>query len=154
MTSPNTESQTKALLDKLAINETLDRYWYGAALHDIDYLLTAFTEDARFGSANGHGEIRTRLSGMSRVTFMNCIRGSQHVVVDGERADADTQSIAFLVTDAGADQKLSVVSTRYLDQLVRTENGWLIQRRTGQDITKVHDTDFRFLIGEQSPAST
>jgi hypothetical protein len=130
--------------DKLAINETLNRYWYGVGRHDLDAVMQVFTSDARCGAAHGILEIRASLEGISRLRYINIIRGSQQILVHGDEADADTQAVAFVVPELGPPG-LSIESVRYIDHLVRTDEGWKIRSRTGRiDLTSAHDIEFAF----------
>jgi hypothetical protein len=140
-------AEVQLLKDKTEIRETLDRYWFGEDRCDPDAVASAFTEDARYGTLESKDEIRSRMQwGLPLYDSMQHCFASSKVEIDGDRATADTMAIGFNVgpNDDG-EQRVLVRGLRYVDELVRTDDGWAIARRGGHDEPDHgHDTFWQF----------
>jgi hypothetical protein len=142
-----------ALLDRAAIRELLDEYWYGLGRGDVDTVVGVFTDDAKYGLAEGRGDIKQAVEGISALRCINIVGGSARIVVDGDTATADTQAVAFLAMAAGDGERILVQGLRYVDELVRTAAGWRIARRTGLDVDdRPHDEPWEFSV-EATPVT-
>jgi SnoaL-like domain len=147
MTADLSEADQRRLLDKLAVQEALDRYWFGLGRHDVESVLDAFSPDARYAGATGQSEIRSIIERISGLRCINILRGSQLITIDGDQADADTQAVAFVVMPGNKGDRLMIQGIRYVDRLVRTSTGWLIADRGGlEDRTVAHDISFEFQL--------
>jgi hypothetical protein len=144
----DTTEEVRHWLDRLAVKDAVDRYWFFLGHLDIDSVVDTFTEDARFGSHNGKDEIRARIEhSQGRLNSLNIVPGAQHITVDGDVARADTQAVALGVVPSEQGERLLVQSLRYVDRLVRTEGGWKIAERHGlSDQTIINDILFEFEI--------
>jgi hypothetical protein len=149
MTHIYSEQDQQLWMDKLAIRELIDRYFYGEGLLDIEIILSCFTPDGTFGDAVGHDGIGALLGGVTYYQGCCVIGASQQITVDGDTAEADTQAVGFVLRNdgGGADRpgRIMAQGVRYRDQLVRTSDGWKIKSRSGFDKpSKGHDTSWQF----------
>jgi SnoaL-like domain len=141
------DADQRRLLDKLAVQETLDRYWFGLGQHDVESVLSAFSPDARYAGATGQDKIRAIIERISGLRCINILRGSQLITIEDDQAKADTQAVAFVVVPHNDGDRLIVQGIRYVDRLVRTPTGWLIADRGGlDDRTIAHDVSFEFQL--------
>jgi hypothetical protein len=143
------EQDIQLQMDKLAIQEVTERYFFGEGRLDVEEILSCFTPDAAFGTAIGHDAIRAIMEGVSYYQGVYVLRGSQKITVDGDNAYADTQAVGFVLrTDGGANTprgRVMVQGVRYDDHLVRTAEGWKIKKRFGfTDTSSGHDTEWQF----------
>ncbi|MCP3985123.1 MAG: nuclear transport factor 2 family protein [bacterium] len=126
------------LLDRLEIEDLLTRYATGVDRQDWNLWESCFTEDAvidytAFGGIRGGlKEIRGWLEKTMPI-FSMC----QHMILNKEievSGDTATSRAGFynpmaLPIEDGGDQLLFFEGGYYLDQLVRTADGWKIRRR-------------------------
>jgi uncharacterized protein (TIGR02246 family) len=126
------DQEVRNLLDRIEIRELTARYGRYFDDGDTEAFADTFTEDGSMEVANGptsHG--RDELRSMCK----NTPWGTMHVTVDptieidGDRA---VQVVSILVVKRAADlkEKSAVVgSGRYVDDLLRTPDGWRFTRR-------------------------
>jgi hypothetical protein len=140
------KAEIRLLKDKAEIRETLDLYWFGEDRLDPDTVTMAFTGDAAYGGLRGHDDIRRVMEGLKAHDTMQHCFASSRIEVDGDSARADTMAIGFNVGPDDQGQQVCLVrGLRYVDDLVRTENGWKIRRRRGHDDPNAgHDTLWQF----------
>ncbi|MBW2242018.1 MAG: nuclear transport factor 2 family protein [Deltaproteobacteria bacterium] len=126
------------LLDRLEIDDLLTRYATGVDRKDWDLWESCFTADAvidytAFGGIRGGvGEVREWLE-KTMVMFSM----SQHMILNKEieiSGDSATSRAGFynpmaLPIDGGENRLLFFEGGYYLDQLVRTAEGWKIRER-------------------------
>jgi SnoaL-like domain len=128
------KAEIQLLKDKAEIREVLDLYWFGEDRLDPDTVATAFTRDAEYGGLQGHEEILGAMEGLRAHDTMQHCFASSRIEVDGYLARADTMAVGFNVGLDDQDQQVCLVrGLRYIDDLVRTGNGWKIRRRRGHD---------------------
>jgi hypothetical protein len=142
------EQEQRLMLDKLAVQETLDRYFFGEGRFCVETILSAFTPDAAFGTAVGHDAIRAIMEGVHELKSCYVLRGSQKITVNGDDAYADTAAVGFVLLSDGSGNgpgRMMMQGVRYDDHLIRTEDGWKIKTRKGfEDPSKGHDTVWQF----------
>jgi hypothetical protein len=143
------EQEHQLSMDKDAIREVIDRYFFGEGRMDVDVIMSCFTPDAIFGKAVGEDEVRSVLQGISYDQSCFVLGASQQITIDGDTADADTQAVGFAYrTDgggAGRPGRVMVQGVRYKDKFVRTQHGWKIKSRTGFDAPeRGHDFLWQF----------
>ena len=119
------------MLDEQGVRDTCMRYWAGFDRRDSEIYGAAFSSNATLSLFGGE-----RVVAVAEVMDRGSIGGafehtchapaSQVVTITGDTARADTFVIAHLVPESGA---ILVRGLRYLDQLVRTDQGWRIQFR-------------------------
>jgi len=122
----------EALGDEQAVRNTCMRYWAGFDRSDIDVYLSAFTPDATLSLFGGEQVMRpadmaARGELLSPFEHSSHAPSSQTIFVDGDIATADTFVVAHLVPRD--DGPIAVRGLRYLDDLVRTDDGWRISHR-------------------------
>jgi len=122
----------EALADEQAVRDACMRYWAGFDRSDIDVYLAAFTPDATLSLFGGEQVIRladTAARGelVSPFEHSSHAPSSQTISVDGDSATADTFVVAHLVPRG--DGPIAVRGLRYVDDLVRTDDGWRISHR-------------------------
>jgi SnoaL-like domain len=139
-------AEVQLLKDKAEIRETLDRYWFGEDRGDPDIVASAFAEDASYGAMRGHDEIRRVMTGLDAYDSMQHCFASSKIEVDGDTATADTMAVGFNVgKDDTGEERCLVRGLRYIDELARTDDGWVITRRRGHDDPgHGHDTFWQF----------
>ncbi|WP_236795457.1 nuclear transport factor 2 family protein [Amycolatopsis sp. GM8] len=119
-------------LDRQQIRDACMAYWAGFDRGDPEVYLRAFTPDATMSLFDGKTILDVAKfvaeGGLGKTGFEHKSHtpGSQVITVDGDTACADTLVTAVLVT---ADGPVMVRGLRYLDDLVRVEDGWRISHR-------------------------
>jgi hypothetical protein len=123
------------LIDDHAIRQVLYRYCRGVDRRDFELIRSCYHPDATCD----HGTYRGDLDG-----FMSYLQGelprfesTMHMLgnvlidLDGDRARSEAYALAFhrLAATPTKPERDFVVGFRYLDDLVRSEAGWLISRR-------------------------
>ena len=123
-------SALAALADREAIRALLARYAIGVDRKDLAMVAGCFTEDCAYEGALGRGTIADALRALAgafgRYARTMHVMGTQLVELAGDVANAETYCVAHHVLPDGA---LRTVGVRYLDALVRTEDGWRIRAR-------------------------
>ncbi|MBV9661854.1 MAG: nuclear transport factor 2 family protein [Acidimicrobiales bacterium] len=139
-------AEVQLLKDKAEIRATLDRYWFGEDRCDPGIVASAFTEDAHYGTMHGHDDIRKVMKGLEAYDSMQHCFASSNIDIDGDNATADTMAVGFNVgPNDNGEQRVLVRGLRYIDELVRTDDGWVIKRRRGHDEPEHgHDTFWQF----------
>jgi hypothetical protein len=119
------------LLDEQEVRDACMAYWAGWDRRDLTILLRAFTPTATLCLFGGEQVLKVsdiaasgRIDGLHEHT--SHALSNQVVTVAGDAATADSLVTAHLV---GAEGKVMVRGLRYLDDLVRTDEGWRIERR-------------------------
>ncbi|MCA9511977.1 MAG: nuclear transport factor 2 family protein [Myxococcota bacterium] len=122
--------------DRIEIQELLVRYSHCIDTRDFDGLDRVFTPDAHIdytalgGSKGTLAETKAFLE-RSMVMF----KSFQHMIantvleLDGDRASARTICHNPMVMDRGGKEHVFVCGLWYVDELVRTADGWRIRQR-------------------------
>jgi len=114
--------------DEQAVRDACMRYWAGFDRGEHDLMLSAFTPDATLSLFGGEQTLSVADLGARGSTPQSVQRmhapGSQAITVDGDYATADTFLTSYLVPEAGP---ILVRGLRYLEELVRTPDGWRIR---------------------------
>jgi 3-phenylpropionate/cinnamic acid dioxygenase small subunit len=126
----------ESLLDRMEIVELLHRY--ALAIDDRDWarLATCFTEDA----VASYGPMLGRQDGIAAIektcrTALEPLDASQHIIgtheveIDGNRARARCYVHAQHTRAGTAGGDNFVIGASYVDELVRTPDGWRIRER-------------------------
>jgi len=125
------DDRAAALADEQEIRDACMRYWAGFDRSDVDLYLAAFTPDATLSLFGGsqivkvadmaaHGALTPPFEHTSHAP------GSQAITISGDTATADTLVTAHIVPEQGP---ILVRGLRYVDDLVRTDDGWRIHHR-------------------------
>jgi len=124
--------------DQIEITRVLNRYFRAIDTKDWDLLDSVFTADATVHYTTP-GEIETTSEKMKPifVVFTDSFFFTQHspsqtvIHVDGDTAEASNNLRAIHVQETHeGEQNTWVVYGDYLDNLVRTSDGWRIARRS------------------------
>lgn len=130
---------TRHLLDRAEIHDLMVRYAVAIDQYDEDAIAACFVPDAWSeygGTVLGHGVGRI----LNHIRPIQQFHATSHYVVsvlaevDGNTARGETYCISHLV---GHDDDADHVRTRgirYLDKLVRTQDGWRISRRVHEPV--------------------
>ncbi|MBV9661249.1 MAG: nuclear transport factor 2 family protein [Acidimicrobiales bacterium] len=126
------------LADEAAIRHLIERYFFGLDRRDGKALASIYTPD---GVERGDGtvvDVDSHVAALLRVgkfAYSHHIIGSVGIEIDGDRGTGDTYALAFLAVDEKDDEggrgRMVVRGLRYLDDYVRTAEGWRISRRDG-----------------------
>lgn len=142
----------RKLLDQTAIRDVIGLYFYGLDRRDFVALAACFTSDANgeyFGGKTvlvGRDAIIEALRPITQFKFSTHLIGNMTIKVDGDRAKADTNAVAFLVVDNdGGKGRILVRGLRYLDDLVQGPDGWRISHR-------VHIPNWQYEAASVPPA--
>jgi 3-phenylpropionate/cinnamic acid dioxygenase small subunit len=133
----NREAALMELIDRAAIHDVLRRYARGVDGRDFDLVASCFTSDCDYRGALAQTTIKDALatlrSSLERYDSTLHFMGNQLIEIDGDAAKSETYCIAYHALkangDAGSERRSLVVAVRYLDDLARREERWLIERR-------------------------
>ncbi|MFC2001962.1 nuclear transport factor 2 family protein [Chloroflexota bacterium] len=123
------------LLDRSSIRDIIDRYFFALDRRDWDELSSCFTSDARWESSSdnvvitGNKAIVERLHFVAKFSASSHMPSSQSIKISGDTAAADTFALVHLVFGPIDNGRIFVRGLRYLDEFVRTAEGWRIQHR-------------------------
>jgi hypothetical protein len=126
--------QLRDALDRAAIREVQVRYATGLDRRDFGMVRACFMEDAQ---ASYNGEVLA--PGVDAIityvrqveTLVTTMHSVTNVIADieGESAEVETVTVAYLVRQDAADQTILIRGLRYRDRMVRRNDRWLIQHR-------------------------
>ena len=117
----------------------LQRYARAADQRDVDALAELFHPDAVISGARGEQTLDAWLDTMRGPrTFPT----SMHVLGDplieldvgGEQATLDTYAVVYQLGDRDAGNADLTLGIRYVDDVVRSADGWVIQRRRAETL--------------------
>lgn len=134
----------RATLDRNGIEQVINRYFFGADTGDVELVVSCFTDAAEVKLMDGtsvmHGrsEIReafTAARGNDKLALRDIVGkshvpGNMQIEINGDRATATTLTVAFLKGSIDGVPSLVQRGISYVDELVRTPEGWLIADRT------------------------
>ena len=126
------------LVEREAIHDLMVRYYSAVDRRNFEGVGRCFTPDAVVDFdgpiANGTEEILAYISQIGRWPISTHFMGNHLVEMKGDSAKVETYAVATLRTVAEGRKVDMVSGLRYLDEMVRTGEGWLIGRRV-----MVHD---------------
>lgn len=132
MSGPTGDAPT-SLDDRQEIVELTHAYCWALDSRDWDALDHVFTPNATAelaGDLTGVEEIKARVrAALEPLDASQHMVANQQVRVDGDRATCRTYLQAQHVRRAAAGGSTFMVGGRYEDRLVRTAEGWRIERR-------------------------
>lgn len=144
-------AEVRAAADSYLCQKLHERYWYGLASHDVDMICSVFTDDARYGQATGAAEIRAAAQGY--VDILANILENYHLVpvanitIEGDRGRGELRAAAFVrAAMPDGTEKVLGLGVGYLDDFVRTPDGWRISAMRGIEcgFAGPHDTTWQF----------
>jgi hypothetical protein len=124
------------LSDRQEIAELLTGYSYAIDFHEWDDLDAIFTPDATLdltATGGASGDLATMKPWLAKTLGM--FTGHQHLVatskieLDGDRASGRTICHNPMYLDRDGVQQVLFVGLWYLDEFVRTDDGWRIAAR-------------------------
>jgi len=123
-------------MDRLRIEDLAKRYAHGIDARDWAAVDSCFSPSARVRGTTFSGpypEYMNSLRGAveSYRTTMHFF-GNQIAEISGDKGHLTTYGIAFHL--GGADGNDFVIGVRYLDDVARADNGWLIEERVVEGI--------------------
>lgn len=125
----------QALADRLAINDLFVRYATALDAGDVETIVGCFAEDGALespliGVRSGRDAIRdfaVRFAALPRNgTQLRHVLSNLAVTVEGDRARATCYLVTIMTRDG---QSTLRPPGRYICDLVRTDGGWVFQRR-------------------------
>jgi hypothetical protein len=149
-------AELRRFADQWACQKIHEKYWYAEAKRDVDMICSVFTEDARYGKNSGQAEIRKQVE--IYMGHMGPIIENYHVLpisadiqIDGDRAKGEIRGVAFNPF-RGKDGalKVLVVGVGYLNEFVRTPDGWRISSMGGIEggLDVPHDTTWKYVADQ------
>ncbi len=129
----NAEDQLRTLMDRAAIADVLLRYARGVDRKDVALVASCFTADATYEGALATGTAAAALAALperwARYDSTMHLIGNQLIEVGGDTAESETYAIAYHRQHIDGQPVDLIVGIRYLDQLVRQSDRWLIRHR-------------------------
>jgi 3-phenylpropionate/cinnamic acid dioxygenase small subunit len=128
---------TRYLLDRVQIEDLAKRYAHAIDGRDWDAVDACFAVDAFVQGTQSSGPYPAYIAGLrvgveSYRTTMHFF-GNQRVDIDGDSAHLVTYGIAYHLGSADGTADF-VIGVRYIDDVVRSGEGWIIAKRTVQGI--------------------
>jgi 3-phenylpropionate/cinnamic acid dioxygenase small subunit len=137
--------------DRLEIEQLLIRYCYAIDQRDWDAYRSVYTEDAVIddvsaGPGNSVDQMVEFLSSaLEKVVLIQHAISTSLVEIDGDRASARTICHCPVVLDRGDGRtEMFFQGLWYVDDLVRTRDGWRIARRAERDYFHNMPPEFSF----------
>ena len=127
--------------DRLAIRELFDAYAHCADRRDAEGQKALFTADTRFAVymsgpgteptyvLEGREALTPVFADLNRYEATTHFNGQSTVVLNGERANGESYTIAHHLYTADGERKLMIASLRYLDTFVKIDGAWLFAER-------------------------
>jgi hypothetical protein len=133
----DTSAQVQLLIDRMEIDDLLTRYTVALDTRQWDLLATVFTPDATIDYTSSQGikgqfpEIAAWLEkALTAFTVSQHLLGNRHIVLDGDRGTGRTYFFnPNSLTGATGAATMLYVGGFYLDQFLRTPEGWRITDR-------------------------
>ena len=136
MGASHDSSKSQETLDYVAVRRRLEGYMSALDRLDRAELIASFTEDADIAYHNGQnlyvGGAQWFASAekvMSKFVSTNHTLSNSVIEVYGNTATADSRAVAWLLTSEEDGSVVFMRAVRYLDELVRTPDGWKISKR-------------------------
>jgi ketosteroid isomerase-like protein len=121
------------LSDRQAIRDLVTRYACAVDRRDFDAVGACFTPDAETDYTYFKGPIGEVLekirAGVGGFAMTMHVLGNHLAEVHGDSATSETYAVCYHRRPGVPDGAQLVVAMRYLDDLVRTPEGWRIRRR-------------------------
>jgi hypothetical protein len=131
---PDTDTAVRTLIDRAAIGDVILRYSRGLDRRDWDEVASCFVPGAYADYGLFKGDVDEVVASIRRglEVFDRTMHFMEPRIIElsGDKARAETYALAYHRRTDGGERKELLVRLRYLDELVRHGEGWLIQRRT------------------------
>ncbi len=125
--------EIRNLLDREAIRDCIARLARGEDRRSADLIRSCWWSDARFDYGVHAGDFAAYLDWV--VPGAETIQNTQHfvgqsvIVIDGEKARAETHVLSYHRIDMGEGDRDMCIGGRYLDSLERRDSQWRITSR-------------------------
>lgn len=122
-------------IEKDAIRDLISRYFYCLDSRNFELLQTCFTKDSKGEYDGGRKlffgieDIIDGLRGITQFKHSHHIIGSMMIEIKNMHAKTDTFCIAFLNRGDLNENRTIIRGLRYIDELIKTEDGWKISHR-------------------------
>jgi ketosteroid isomerase-like protein len=127
------DDAVRMLIDRAAIRDLLLRYARGVDRKDLALVASCFTPDATYEGALASGTARDALAAlparMGRYESTMHFIGNHLIEFAGDTATSEAYAVAYHRQQLGGRAVDLVVGIRYLDELVRRSDQWLIRHR-------------------------
>lgn len=127
----------KIISDRLEIQDLLARYCEAIDSRNFDDLDDLFTADAMIDYTEAGGEkgslAETKAflaKALEKFTGMQHMIGLPLIVLDGDKANVKTALYNPMVMSQAGKPHTFFVGMWYIDEMVRTESGWRISKRS------------------------
>jgi hypothetical protein len=131
---PDTDTAVRTLIDRAAIGDVILRYSRGLDRRDWDEVASCFVPGAYADYGLFKGDVDEVVASIRRglEVFDRTMHFMEPRIIElsGDKARAETYALAYHRRTDGGERKELLVRLRYLDELLRHGEGWLIQRRT------------------------
>lgn len=125
--------------DRLEIQDLITRYVYAIDERDYETLDNVFTPDAvidytELGGSKGTREETKQFLGQSMPGFpaFQHLSVNTKLAIDGDTAHAKTILFNPMMMDHEGEKRMFFIGLWYIDELVRTADGWRIKHRREQ----------------------
>ena len=151
------EARVLRMVDQWECQKLHEKYWYFEGKRDVEAICAQFTDDAYYGGARGKSEIRAKVQGY--MSSMGDVLENYHLLPiavdiddDGDRARGEIRGVAFIRMRRGEQVNVIGLGVGYIDEFVRTADGWRIASMRAIDpaTESPHDTTWRFEVPEGS----
>ena len=121
------------LVDRQAIHDLVTRYACAVDRRDFEAVAACFTPDADTDYTFFKGPIGVVLekirAGVGGFAMTMHVLGNHFAEIHGDEATSETYAVCYHRRPGAPEGVDLVVAMRYLDELVRTPDGWRIRRR-------------------------
>ncbi len=132
----DTDAAVQTLLDRAAIGDVILRYSRALDRRDWDEVASCFAPDAYADYGAFKGDVNEVVASIRQglEVFDKTMHFMEPRIIElsGDKARAETYALAYHRRTDGGETKELLVRLRYLDELVRHQDAWLIQRRTAE----------------------
>lgn len=127
------DAALKALLDRDAIRQCLERLARGEDRRDADLISASWWPDATYDYGVQNGDFPSYLAwvvpGADAIKDTQHVLGQSYTVLDGDSAKVETHVMSYHRVDMGAGDRDTCIGGRYLDTMARRDGEWRIADR-------------------------
>ncbi len=131
------DSDIKFIKDRIEIHDTITRYAYAADTQNFNIMNQVFTKDSdldynEFDGPRGDRAqiIKWLKESREAIAYWNHLLSNMIINIDADKANARTDVHTVLgIPDITGNVSVMHVGASYIDELIRTEDGWRICKR-------------------------
>ncbi|AEG50872.1 hypothetical protein Sphch_3262 [Sphingobium chlorophenolicum L-1] len=146
-------NDSEALLHRLRIRETAERYFRHADTPDPVGVADCFTKNGVFRSATqtemrltGRAEIADGFDAFRRWGRTSHMLANMHLVLDGHSAKGSMLGVSFVAGAAREGDPIRVRGLRYLDTWVVEDGEWLLAERVHEALWQFEATQMHLRL--------